>query len=62
MDSYFNIVEIKGFHKRIAGKKASTEEKLVREKERNMFHFIRKNKEFHMGHRTTSHAALFHCR
>jgi hypothetical protein len=43
----------------MAGLKASTEEKLVREKERNMFYFTRKREEFHMSYRTTSHVELF---
>jgi len=59
MTVIFNIIEIQGFHKRMAGLKASTEEKLVREKERNMFYFTRKREEFHMGYRTTSHVAFF---
>jgi len=46
----------------MAGLKASTEEKLIREKERNIFYFNRKAQEYHMGYRTTSHFALFHCR
>ena len=44
-DLYLN--ELKGLHEGMVGLTASTEEKLVREKEQNMFHFTRSHQNFH---------------
>ena len=39
-----------GFHKRIVGLNANTEEKLAKEMEQNMFNFTTKTQEFQVGY------------
>jgi hypothetical protein len=53
--------DIKDFHKGMVGLRTSTEEKLVRDIDENMFYFTRKTPEFSMDCMTTRHVALFLC-